>query len=150
MASVVRAKEQKEHHCKEIKNLMGYDLKMSTQSTAIPPEKSSTTLNTHSKRKENKRQMCLHVMAALCLATIWIFIKSLIKHKTIASRLVTTRLFIIPFIESKAYFIVLVAFSFSTNSALSITTGGNHVCALQTISSSFDGLKCWGGGEYGR
>eukprot|EP01083_Nonionella_stella_P011493 32626_1 len=136
MASVVRAKQQKEHHCKEIKNLMDYDLKMSAQSTAaIQPEKEkpSTTPNTHSKRNEHKWQMCLPVMAALCLATIgiWIFIKSLIKHKAIASRLVTTR-FIISFIESKACFIVLVAFSLSTNSALSITTGGRHVCALQT------------------
>eukprot|EP01083_Nonionella_stella_P106301 306556_1 len=128
MASVVRAKEQKEHHCKEIKNLMDYDLKMSAQSTAaIQPEKEkpSTTPNTHSKRNENKRQMCLPVisMAVLYLTTIWIFIESLIKHKTIASRLVTTLLFIISFIESKACFIVFVAFSLSTNSALFITTG---------------------------
>eukprot|EP01083_Nonionella_stella_P106302 306558_1 len=117
MASMVRPKQQKDHHCKEINNLMDYDLKMS-----VP----STTPNTRSKRNENKRQMCLPVMAVLCLATIWIFIKSLIKikHKTIASRLVSTRLFIISFIGSKACFIVLVAFSLSPNSALSITTGG--------------------------
>eukprot|EP01083_Nonionella_stella_P011494 32627_1 len=145
MAPTVRTK-QKQHYCKEIKNVMDYDLKMSAQSTAaIQPEKPSTTPNTDSKRYENKRQMCLPVMAVLCLATIgiWIFIKSLIKHKAIASRLVTTRFFIVSFIESKACFIVLVAFSLSANSALSITAGGDHACALQTISSSFDGLKCY-------
>eukprot|EP01083_Nonionella_stella_P111114 325773_1 len=135
---------------REIKNDMDYNSKMSTQSTAIQSETSSTTPSTYSTRNENKWQMYLLVMVVSCLATICIFIKSLIKHKAIASRLVTTRLFIISFIESKACFIVLIAFSLSTNSALSITTGGHHVCALQTISSSFDGFKCWGSGGFGR
>eukprot|EP01083_Nonionella_stella_P173365 597788_1 len=135
---------------REIKNDMDYNSKMSTQSTAIQSETSSTTPSTYSTRNENKWQMHLLVVVVSCLATIWIFIKSLIKRKAIASHLVTTHVFIISFIESKACFIVLVAFSLRTNSALSITTGGDHACALQTISSSFDGLKCYGLGMSGQ
>eukprot|EP01083_Nonionella_stella_P011495 32628_1 len=131
--------------CNGSKTLLFVLIAMSAQSTAIQPQKPSTTPSTHSTRKEHKWQMYLFVMSVLFLATIgiWIFIKSLIKHKAIASRLVTTRFFIVSFIESKACFIVLVAFSLSANSALSITAGGDHACALQTISSSFDGLKCY-------
>eukprot|EP01083_Nonionella_stella_P065556 171887_1 len=64
-------------------------------STAIQSETSSTTPSTYSTHNENKWQMHLLVGVVSCLATICIFIKSLIKHKAIASRLVTTRLFII-------------------------------------------------------
>eukprot|EP01084_Bolivina_argentea_P114150 203287_1 len=136
--------------CNGSKTLLFVLIAMSAQSTAIQPQKPSTTPSTHSTRKEHKWQMYLFVMSVLFLATIWIFIKSLIKHKAIASRLVTTRFFIVSFIESKACFIVLVAFSLSANSALSITAGGDHACALQTISSSFDGLKCYGLGMSGQ
>eukprot|EP01084_Bolivina_argentea_P144930 254178_1 len=75
---------------RQIKNDMDYNSKMSTHSTAIQPEKPSTTHSTYSTRNENKWQMYLLVMVVSCLATIWIFIKSLIKRKAIASHLVTT------------------------------------------------------------
>eukprot|EP01083_Nonionella_stella_P192847 712649_1 len=66
-------KQQIEHPCKEIKNVMDYDSTMSTQSTAIQP---STSHSTYSKSDENKWQMHLLVMAVYVLSiTIWVFIK---------------------------------------------------------------------------
>eukprot|EP01083_Nonionella_stella_P259754 886501_1 len=83
----------------------------------------------------------LLVVIALSCAAIWLFIKSLMRSNAIAFRVRTTPLFI----KSKACSLVLIVLSFRTNSALTISKGYLHGCALQTTS-----LKCWGLNRHGQ
>eukprot|EP01083_Nonionella_stella_P003387 9651_1 len=51
----------------------------------------------------------------------------------------------------RIFIAALIAIRFRGNSALSISTGGGHTCALQTITSpGFNGLKCFGWNYYGQ
>eukprot|EP01083_Nonionella_stella_P317443 1155920_1 len=61
-------------------------------------------------------------------------------------------LFIKSFVENKAFFLVLVALRFRPNSALSISSGVEHTCILQTTTNStgFNALKCFGRNDYGQ
>eukprot|EP01083_Nonionella_stella_P225060 800545_1 len=48
------------------------------------------------------------------------------------------------FVEIKACLFVLIALSFRTNYALSVSAGNTHTCALLNTSPDVNGFKCWG------
>eukprot|EP01083_Nonionella_stella_P173368 597791_1 len=97
-----------------------------------------------------RSKMYFNVMIVLRFTTIWLLIKSLNKRKTTAFSFRTTRLFIMSLINSKACLLVLIALTFrSTKCTLSIGTSRYHTCALLTTPLGFNGVKCWGKGDYG-
>eukprot|EP01083_Nonionella_stella_P225059 800544_1 len=106
------------------------------------PECGLSNVSIHNPGTYDDRIWILFVMIVLCVIATWIFIKSLIKNKT-------RRLPIMTFIETKACLFVLVALSFRTTYALSVSAGFGYTCALLNTSPDVNGLKCFGRGEYG-
>eukprot|EP01083_Nonionella_stella_P167959 565804_1 len=106
------------------------------------PECGLSNVFIHNPVTYDDRIWILFVMIVLCVIATWIFIKSLIKNKT-------RRLPIMTFIETKACLFVLVALSFRTTYALSVSAGFGYTCALLNTSPDVNGLKCFGRGEYG-